>query len=218
MFLMTSGLRSVRDKALTYFDEIMDGSDQPPQSRLFKMANVFAEQIRRVAGEDQESLEKSGLPFNIHALVGGQLAGDVEHKLYMIYPQGQLGRYRRGDALSHHRRQRLRQAGARPHAQVRRLAAVRPQGGYAGVRLDADQRGRRRFPSRYRAVRQEQLQNAGAAVREERLDGKLRTCGRNGSANASASCRSIGRSRCWNGCRSACVLQTQGAVDEFHGE
>jgi putative proteasome-type protease len=88
MFMMTAGLRSVRDKAITYFDEIMEDSDQPPEGRLFKMANVFAQQVRRVAAEDQESLEKSGLHFNIHALVGGQLAGDAEHKLYMIYPQG----------------------------------------------------------------------------------------------------------------------------------
>ena len=47
MFLMTSGLRSVRDKALTYFDEIMsimrDGN-HPPDKRLFKVANMFAEQ------------------------------------------------------------------------------------------------------------------------------------------------------------------------------
>jgi putative proteasome-type protease len=88
MFMMTAGLRSVRDKALTYFDEVMESADQPPQARLFKMCNVFAQQIRRVADEDQLSLEKSGLQFNIHALLGGQLAGDPEHKLYMIYPQG----------------------------------------------------------------------------------------------------------------------------------
>jgi putative proteasome-type protease len=88
MFLMTAGLRSVRDKALTYFDEVMEQSDQPPQPRLFKMANVFAQQIRRVADEDLESLAKSDLQFNIHALLGGQLAGDPEPKLYLIYPQG----------------------------------------------------------------------------------------------------------------------------------
>jgi putative proteasome-type protease len=88
MFMMTAGLRSVRDKALTYFDEIMEESDQPPQNRLFKLANVFAEQIRRVSREDRESLENSGLHFNIHALVGGQLSSDPEHKLYMIYPEG----------------------------------------------------------------------------------------------------------------------------------
>src|SRR4029078_7376984 len=61
MVMMTAGLRSVRDKALTYFDEIMQGLEQPSESRLFKMANLFAQQIRRVAAEDQESLEKSDL-------------------------------------------------------------------------------------------------------------------------------------------------------------
>lgn len=88
MFIMASGLRSVRDKALTYFDEIMEECELPPENRLFKMANVFAAQIRRVAAEDNQSLVGSGLTFNIHTLIGGQLAGDREHKLYMIYPEG----------------------------------------------------------------------------------------------------------------------------------
>src|SRR6185436_16113337 len=73
MFLMTSGLRSVRDKALTYFDEIMDADNAPQPGRLFHVANLFAEQIRRVAREDREYLEGSQLPFNIHTLIGGQL-------------------------------------------------------------------------------------------------------------------------------------------------
>ncbi len=87
MFLMTSGLRSVRDKALTYFDENIQERDQP-YDRLFKAVNGFAEQVRRVAAEDRKALEDSGLNFNIHALIGGQLAGDSEHKLYLMYPQG----------------------------------------------------------------------------------------------------------------------------------
>ncbi len=88
MFLMTSGLRSVRDKALTYFDEIIDGGDAPTHGRLFHIANLFAEQIRRVAQEDREYLERSQLSFNIHTLLGGQLENDREHRLYMIYPEG----------------------------------------------------------------------------------------------------------------------------------
>jgi putative proteasome-type protease len=86
MFLMTSGLRSVRDKALTYFDEIME--DQPSHGRLFKAANLLSEQIRRVAREDKASLEASGFKFNFHALVGGQFEKDREHKLYLLYPEG----------------------------------------------------------------------------------------------------------------------------------
>ena len=32
MFMMTAGLRSVRDKALTYFDEVMEETEQPPHN------------------------------------------------------------------------------------------------------------------------------------------------------------------------------------------
>lgn len=86
MFLMTSGLRSVRDKALTYFEEVIDQNDES-FDRLYKAVNAFAAQIRRVAKEDKKAIEDSGLRFNLHALVGGQLENDSEHKLYLIYPE-----------------------------------------------------------------------------------------------------------------------------------
>ena len=87
MFLMTSGLRSVRDKAVTYFDEAI-GDDDQTFDKLFKAVNVFAAQIRRVAEEDKAALDRAGLIFDLHALVGGQLESDQEHKLFLIYPQG----------------------------------------------------------------------------------------------------------------------------------
>ncbi|QNN20939.1 peptidase [Planctomycetales bacterium ZRK34] len=86
IFLMTSGLRSVRDKALTYFDELMEERDEP-FTRLFQAVNAWADQIRRVATEDKKAIEESGLQFNIYGLMGGQLAHDKEPRLYMIYPQ-----------------------------------------------------------------------------------------------------------------------------------
>lgn len=86
LFLMTSGLRSVRDKALTYFDEVI-ARDQGA-TRLYKVVNAFADQIRRVAEEDKKPLENAGLQFDLHALVGGQFEEDADPKLYMIYPQG----------------------------------------------------------------------------------------------------------------------------------
>lgn len=86
-FLMTSGLRSVRDKALTYFGERMS-EQEGPFDRLFKVANAFAQDVRRVSREDKEALEQSGLHFNIHCLMGGRMADDAEPKLYLIYPQG----------------------------------------------------------------------------------------------------------------------------------
>lgn len=86
LFLMTSGLRSVRDKALTYFEEVLDehGSSY---DRLFKAVNALGEQLRRVAREDKEALAESGFSFDFHALVGGQFERDKEHKLYLVYPQ-----------------------------------------------------------------------------------------------------------------------------------
>jgi len=87
MFVTTSGLRAARDKALTYFDEVTEASDEK-FDRVYKAVNALAEQIRRVVNEDRASLEEAGLPFNLHALVGGQFDRDAEHKLYMLYPQG----------------------------------------------------------------------------------------------------------------------------------
>ncbi len=87
MFLMTSGLRAIRDKAVTYFEEAMDEQD-PSFDKLYKVVNAFAEQVRRVADEDRASIEASGLRFDLAALVGGQLERDEEHKLFLLYPQG----------------------------------------------------------------------------------------------------------------------------------
>jgi len=87
VFLMTSGLRSVRDKALTYFNHVLAENDEK-YGKVYELVNAVARQVRRVAEEDQVALEKAGLHFNLHALVGGQLEQDTEHRLYMIYPQG----------------------------------------------------------------------------------------------------------------------------------
>ena len=87
LFLMASGLRSVRDKALTYFEETLNDPNQS-FDRIFKAVNSFAAQVRRVAQEDKEALAQSGLLFNIYGLIGGQFEGDTEHKMYLVYPEG----------------------------------------------------------------------------------------------------------------------------------
>ena len=87
LFVMTSGLRSGRDKTLTYFNEVLD-KNWDSYDKLYKAVNAFAEQLRRVAKEDKELLEASGYKFDMISIIGGQLAGDSEHKLYMVYPQG----------------------------------------------------------------------------------------------------------------------------------
>lgn len=87
LFVMTSGLRSVRDKAITYFREVLAEQDRS-FNKLYKAVNAFGEQVKRVAKEDKDSLIASGLNFNLNAIVGGQLEDDDEHKLYMLYPEG----------------------------------------------------------------------------------------------------------------------------------
>ncbi len=87
IFLMTSGLRSVRDKAVTYFEEVLE--DQGIHfDKMYKAVNAFGEQLRRVASEDKASLSASGLSFNLFTIVGGKLENDPEHKLFLLYPEG----------------------------------------------------------------------------------------------------------------------------------
>lgn len=86
MFLMTSGLRSVRDKAITYFTEVLE--EEVKFDKLYMAVNAFAAQVRRVATEDKLALKESGFDFNLYSIVGGQLEKDKEHKLYLLYPQG----------------------------------------------------------------------------------------------------------------------------------
>jgi putative proteasome-type protease len=86
-FIMTSGLRSVRDKAITYFKEIIEADDET-FNKLYKAVNAFALQVKRVASEDKQSLKEAGLSFNLYAIVGGQLQDDDEHKIYLLYPEG----------------------------------------------------------------------------------------------------------------------------------
>ncbi len=87
VFLMTSGLRSARDKVVTYFDEWLRGS-HPACARLYELVNAYGEQVRRVAREDEPYLERSGMRFDLFSLIGGQLGEDAEHKLFLVYPQG----------------------------------------------------------------------------------------------------------------------------------
>lgn len=86
-FIMTSGLRSVRDKAITYFKEAIDENDES-FNKLYKAVNAFANQVKRAAKEDKESLKEAGLHFNLNAIVAGQLENDEEHKVYLLYPEG----------------------------------------------------------------------------------------------------------------------------------
>lgn len=87
MFIMTAGLRSVRDKALTYFEEVLENEDSG-FDKLYQAVNSFGNKLKKVREEDEAILQKAGLSFNLSAIVGGQLEKDKEHKLFLLYPEG----------------------------------------------------------------------------------------------------------------------------------
>lgn len=87
LFLMTSGLRSVRDKTLLYFEQLLDENFQA-FDRMYKAVNAFGEQLRLVSAQDKAALMEAGLHFNLWTIIGGQMPKDEEHKLFLVYPEG----------------------------------------------------------------------------------------------------------------------------------
>lgn len=87
LFIMTSGLRSVRDKTLTYFRETLETRGDK-YNKLYKIVNAFTAELRQVALEDKAALNEAGYHFNLHAIIGGQMEDDAEPKLYRLYPEG----------------------------------------------------------------------------------------------------------------------------------
>jgi putative proteasome-type protease len=52
------------------------------------VVDLYAREVRRVAGEDRAALEASNLNFNIRSLIGGQMCEDSSHRLFLVYPEG----------------------------------------------------------------------------------------------------------------------------------
>ena len=86
-FVLHSGLRSLRDKILLCFEEAF-ARETTARDRLFRVVNLYAQQVRRVAEEDRAALEKAELKFNAYSLIGGQMAADSTHRLFLVYPEG----------------------------------------------------------------------------------------------------------------------------------
>jgi putative proteasome-type protease len=75
-----------KNKAVHYFEELID--EGVVYNKLYKAVNAFGEQIKRVADEDKANLERSGFKFNLNTIVGGQLKDDADHKLFLLYSEG----------------------------------------------------------------------------------------------------------------------------------
>lgn len=87
LFTMTSGLRSVRDKTITYVDETLRQADSGID-RLYQFVNLFGDQLRRVKSEDGSWLAATNHAFNLNSIIGGRLAADVDPQLFYVYPEG----------------------------------------------------------------------------------------------------------------------------------
>ncbi|NNG05460.1 MAG: peptidase, partial [Inquilinus sp.] len=87
-FLMTSGLRSVRDKVLAYLRQEIKQLPSRNYTTMLDAVGGFATCLRQVAEEDREALATSDLAFNLHAIIGGQLEEDAEPTMFLVYPEG----------------------------------------------------------------------------------------------------------------------------------
>lgn len=85
--VMTSGLRSLRDKTVAYLDRALRSSPSAPGS-LLQAVETYCRALRQVSDEDGAALKKAELPFNLHAIVAGRLDDDETPQVYLIYPEG----------------------------------------------------------------------------------------------------------------------------------
>jgi putative proteasome-type protease len=86
--LLTSGSVSLNQSIQTLLrDDFEAGRGLAAVPSLYAAARCVGEQVRHVADLDRAALERDGIPFNVHLLLGGQI-GTEEHDLYLIYPQG----------------------------------------------------------------------------------------------------------------------------------
>jgi putative proteasome-type protease len=84
-FIMSSGLRSIRDKVFHLFEDELPNN---PLNKLYKVANLIGKIVRQVRSEDLEQLEKSKFFFDAHFIIGGQCANDKRSTIFLIFPEG----------------------------------------------------------------------------------------------------------------------------------
>lgn len=86
--VMTSGLRSLRDKTLAYLDRRIAKDHPTGFASLLDAVTVYCRCLRDVAKEDRQPIEDSDLAFNLHTLIAGALPEDKEPSIFLVYPEG----------------------------------------------------------------------------------------------------------------------------------
>ena len=86
--LLTSGSLSLSQSIRTQLLEDFEaGRGLAAAGSLYEAARCAGEQVRKVAEQDRAALERDGVAFNVHLILGGQIRGQAPD-LYLVYPQG----------------------------------------------------------------------------------------------------------------------------------
>jgi len=84
-FIMSSGLRSIRDKVIHLFE---DDLPDHPSDKLYKVANLLGSMVKKVRSEDLEQLQQSKFFFDAHFIIGGQCSKDKRSSIFLVFPEG----------------------------------------------------------------------------------------------------------------------------------
>ena len=84
-FIMSSGLRSIRDKVIHLFEDELENQTF---DKLYKYANLVGNVVKRVRAEDIEQLQQSKFFFDGHFIIGGQCSKDKRSTIFLIFPEG----------------------------------------------------------------------------------------------------------------------------------
>ncbi|HEY9548666.1 MAG TPA: peptidase, partial [Kiloniellaceae bacterium] len=82
--VMTSGLRSLRDKTLAYLERDMGKNHATGFATMLDAVTAYCHCLRAVAKEDRAQLESADLAFNLHTLVAGAQPEDDEPSIFLV--------------------------------------------------------------------------------------------------------------------------------------
>jgi putative proteasome-type protease len=92
--IMSSGNLSLSQATLALIDDDLHlNESHPARKNLFNRETIYdtvryvGSKVREVEKQDRSALEADGFNFNIHLIVGGQIAGYAP-EVHLIYPQG----------------------------------------------------------------------------------------------------------------------------------
>jgi putative proteasome-type protease len=84
-FIMSSGLRSIRDKVIHLFEDELENTSA---DKLYKIANLVGNAVKQARAEDLETLQQSKFIFDGHFILGGQCAKDKRSSIFLVFPEG----------------------------------------------------------------------------------------------------------------------------------